>query len=170
MQIIDRKYRNIQPLMKLTVANITAVKRFRKGLKVAFGIWLFFIVLMIWADFKDGVSLVEDIIENGYTLMNWGFLAVLLSISYNLNETDIYEEGVLSLVHFSKWENIVGYRWQKYPNKKGDSYALQLKLKKSNSKKESIFSGALTIWVEDEQRPEIIKLMEEKHIPHRTYM
>lgn len=126
IQIIDRKYRNIQPLMKITIAGITAVKRFRNGLKAAFGIWLFFIVLMIWADFKDGVSLVEAIIENGYTLMNWGFLAVLLSVSYNLNETYIYEEGVLSLVHFSKWENIVGYRWQKYPNKKGDSYASHL--------------------------------------------
>ncbi|WP_172674785.1 hypothetical protein [Cellulosilyticum ruminicola] len=62
-------------------------------------------------------------------------MVVMLSISYNINEADIYEDGILSLVYFSKWENIAGYRWQKYPNKKGDSYALQLKLKKRNSEK-----------------------------------
>ena len=103
IQIIDRKYRNIQPLMKITIAGITAVKRFRNGLKAAFGIWLFFIVLMIWADFKDGVSLVEAIIENGYTLMNWSFWIVILSVSYNLNETYIYMKREYS--HWCTFQN-----------------------------------------------------------------
>lgn len=169
-QIMDIRHAKQRPLMCIQVINNLAVKKGRRVKRIICFCGTILVLLCIYCDWRYGIGLMESIKDSSDLIINLGIWFLILSTAYNLDEINVYEDGILSLMYFAKWSNIIGYKVQRYPNKKGDSYALQLKLKKKNAKKQALFPKIITIWVEQEQIAQIEKLMETKNIPYCTYM
>lgn len=164
------KYLKENPLFFIQVTNNPALRVGKNVIKIICFIGMVLMITLSYSEYASGVSIRESVIANLDIIPIAIVFPLVISIIFDMSGAVVYKEGMLLPTCFVKWDNILGYRWNRNYSGGEAYYMLQLKLKKENGKANKLFPRIANLYVGHYQMQQIEKIMASKKVPYCTYM